>query len=118
MWWILLGVWGTLIVFYLLFLVYAAYQAAIDAGRIVPKRAKLLAGPALLLGYLIDLSWNAAIGTLLFWEKPWAEDRKFWSASWTFTARLKRWKNDRGWRGWQARQWAKFLDWAQQGGHV
>ena len=95
-------------VFYLLFLVFAAYHSARTAGRPIPKIALLLIGPPVAFGYLIDVAWNTTLGTVLFLEAPWAESAN--PFAWTFTGRLKRWKDDDGWRGIEARGWAKLLN--------
>ena len=112
---ILLITWCATVLFYLLFLVYASYHQARVAGREVPLAALLLIGPPVLFGYALDLAWNAVLGSLLFAEAPWAESWRPWT--WTFTGRLKRWKDAAGWRGREARQWAKLVNWADPG-HV
>jgi len=107
--------WCATVLFYLLFLVWASYHQARLAGRDVPTVALLLIGPAVLFGYVLDVAWNTILGSLLFVEVPWAESWRPWT--WTFTGRLKRWKNDFGWRGREARQWARLINWADPG-HV
>ena len=103
-------------VFYLLFLIYAAWKAAKDAGRAVPLLATILIGAVVLFGYLVDVIYNAIVGSVIFLEAPWVESWKVWT--WTFTARLKRHKPYTDWRGREARFWAGLLDPFEQGGHV
>ena len=102
-------IWCATVLFYLLFLVYASYHQARLANRTVPLVSMLLIGPAVLVGFVLDVAWNFCIGSILFIEAPWA--------TLTFTARLKKWKNDPGWRGVEARWWATLLNWADPG-HV
>ncbi len=106
-------IWFATVTFYLLFLVYAAYHQARIAKRYIPWPAIVIIGPPVLFGYFLDLVWNATVGTLLFAEVPWTEDWRPWR--WTFTGRCIRWKDDAGWRGWEARQWALMLNWADPG---
>lgn len=107
--------WGSTVVFYILFLCYASYHQARLAGRTIPITSIVLIGPAVLFGFILDLAWNTTLGSALFAEVPWTEDWRPWT--WTFTGRLKRWKNDTGWRGAEARWWATLLNWADPG-HV
>lgn len=107
---LLLTVWIATITFYLLFLVWASYHQARIAGRYIPLSALILIGPPVLFGYVLDVVWNTLLGSLLFVEVPWAENWRPWT--WTFTGRLIRWKNNLGWRGRQARQWALLINWA------
>lgn len=103
-------IWCSTVTFYLLFLVYAAYHQARLAQRYIPLASLILIGPPVFFGYFLDLVWNASLGSLFFLEVPWAENWEPWT--WTFTGRLIRWKSDLGWRGWEARQWADLLNWA------
>ena len=112
--WTLLTIWGATVTFYLLFLVFATYQNAREAGREVPLFSKLVMAPALVFGALLDVAWNLTLGTLLFAEWPKLESG---FTSWTFTARLQRLKHDPGWRGSIAQWFAKQLNWADPG-HV
>ena len=108
-------VWGSTVSFYLLFLVYASYHQARTAGREIPFVSLLLIGPPVFFGYLLDVAWNTILGSLLFVEVPWKESWKPWT--WTFTERLKRWKDSYTWRGHEARWWATLINWADPG-HV
>lgn len=99
---------GATWLFYLLFLVYAAVDEARDAGRAIPRLAKLLIYPAIAFGYLLDVAWNCTLGSLLFLEPPFAGGGH--PLKWTFTARLKRHRDRADWRGRQARWWASLLN--------
>jgi len=105
------------VIFYGSYLIYAAYQGALDRGEPVPFIAALLIAPYVIYGYMLDLGFNTVPGSALFREVPWAGSKN--PLAWTFTARLKRWKKDATWsRGGQARAWAKLLDPFVVGEHV
>ena len=105
---LLLLFWGSTVLFYLLFLIWASYHQARVWHRAIPWEALVLIGPAILFGFVLDVVWNTILGSVLFLEVPWVEDRRPWF--WTFTNRLKRWKNDMTWRGRQARWWASLIN--------
>jgi hypothetical protein len=101
-------IWVWTQTFYLLFAVFAAYKAAKDAGRYIPWPMYVLIGPPIVAGYLIDVAWNTVLGSLLFWEVPWAESAN--PLTWTFTGRLKRWKLDPSWRGREEQLWNSIIN--------
>jgi len=113
-WWILLYIWLATATFFLLFLVFAAYRGAVDAGRVVPMFSKAMIALPLAAGAILDVAWNFTLGSLFFLE--WPKNLSDFS-SYTFTARLQRLKYYDDWRGTQARFWAKQLNWADPG-HV
>lgn len=103
-------IWGSTVVFFLLFLVFAAYQGAVKAGRIVPKFSKGVIAPVLLFGAILDVFWNYTVGSLLFLQFPKIDESGF--PSYTFTHRLIQLKKDQTWRGNLARFFAQQLNWA------
>ena len=105
------------LVFYWLYLVYAAYKGAKDRGVEIPLVAKALIVPAVAFGYVLDVSWNTFVASFHYWEVPWRLNWKLWT--WTFTDRIDRHKHDSGWRGWQSRRiWAPILNPFEIGGHI
>lgn len=96
-------------VFWLHFLIFTAYQAARDAGRPIPKVTLVMVAPAILIGALQDVIYNATLGSLLFLERP---------RTWTLTARCDSHLDDTAWRGALARWLCHYLlDPFQTGGH-
>lgn len=74
-------------------------KAARDAGRLTPA-AKVLGYPWLAVGLLLDVIFNAVVGTLAFLEPP---------REWLFTSRVSRWNDRPGWRGDLARWFCSEL---------
>lgn len=101
---------------YWLYLAYTGYKGAKDHEKEIPLVATVMFAPVFLYGYPLDVALNTIVGSVLFAEKPWVETVN--PLKWTFTARLKRWKNDSGWRGKQARFWASLLNPFELRGHV
>ena len=104
--------------FWLHFLIFSAYKAALDAGRAVPLIAKALIFPVILAGVAIDVAFNVTLGALMFMEHPGA--RFAWNSptSWTFTSRCDFYLGATAWRGALARWLCKnLLDPFQSGGH-
>ena len=90
-------------------MVFAAYNMAKKAGRVIPRTTVVLLGPVVVVfGYPLDLIYNTLLGTVLFLEVPWTEN--FNPLTWTFTGRIKRWVKDGGLRGRQARWWRDMLN--------
>ena len=106
---ILLYVFSIAYIFWCFYLMYSAFKAAQDAGRIIPTIAKWLFYPLLLAGLLLDVVYNATFGSLMFLEFP---------RTWTLTARCSSHLKEDGWRGAEARWLCKnLLDPFQTGGH-
>jgi hypothetical protein len=103
--WTLGFVW----LFYLNFILFAAWHTAKVAGRPIYWLSTVLLAPPIFIGYLQDLIFNATIGSVLFLEWPWAFDGpRFWS--WTYTRRCRRHRDDPDWQGSIARWTAKVLN--------
>jgi hypothetical protein len=106
--WILLSIWGATATFFLLFLVFAACMEAKRAGRTIPLFSKVIIGPAILFGALLDVAWNYTLGSLLFLQFPDVDEPGF--PAYTFTHRLQQQKGEFTWRGVIARWFAKQLN--------
>ena len=102
------GILFWLWVFFIAFAAYSTFDRMRRAGTIAWFHWAMFA-PAT-PAYALDIILNATLGSLAFREVPWAEDWKFWSPSWTFTARVKRHVDDPGERGRQARWWKDVLN--------
>lgn len=76
-----------------LYLAVMHLKTARDSGKLTPA-AKVMGYPWLIVGYVIDVLFNAVIGSLLFFELP----REL-----LFTARVSRLNDCDGWRGRLAR---------------
>lgn len=83
-------------------------KVARDAGKLTPA-AKALGYPWLAVGLVLDVVFNAVIGSLVFLEPP---------REWLFTSRVSRWNDEPGRRGDLAR-WIcnELLDPFDAGGH-
>lgn len=110
--------------FWLHFLIFSAYRAAVDAGRVVPLVAKILIAPVLIGGALIDVTFNTLFGWMIYAEAPfkgYVIDTASFNhtfTSWTLTYRCDRHLSDTDWRGTLARfLCSKFLDPFETGGH-
>lgn len=83
-------------------------KVARDAGKLTPA-AKILGYPWLAFGLVLDILFNAIVGSLVFLELP---------REWLFTARVSRWNNEPGRRGDIARWFCnELLDPFDAGGH-
>lgn len=96
-------------VFYLFYMVYCGYMVAVRDGARVRRLTRWMLYPAVAVGYLLDVLWNSVFGSLLFWQVPWYPGAGH-PLKWTFTRRLRYWKDNAGWRGDQARWWATYLN--------
>lgn len=81
----------TLYVLWIFYLAVMNLYRAYDA-KTITKTALYLGYPILAIGALLDLIVNVFIATVIFFELP-------RSGEWLTTKRLKRLKNDAGWRG-------------------
>lgn len=99
--WIAIGLVASIPVTWGLYLSVMHLKSARDSGRLT-MAAKLLGYPWLAVGYVIDVSFNAVVGTLLFLEPP---------REMLFTSRVSRLNDSECWRGKLAR-WicAELLD--------
>lgn len=103
--------------FWLHFLVFSAYKAAIDDSRKIPLIAKVLIAPVILAGGLIDASFNTVFGWVMFGEIPFKGYTKN-PTTWMLTYRCDRHLAETTWRGAEARWFCRnLLDPFQSGGH-
>lgn len=94
-------------VFYLLFLVYCAFDNARERSAKIHVVSYVLGVPAVAFGYVLDVVWNITLGSLLYLEAPWAVGGH--PLKWTFTRRLRRHYGKEGWRGKQTEFWAALI---------
>jgi len=116
----LLSLWATVVVCFVLFLVYAAYNQAKSAGRKIPRFSKAILGPLAPPAGLLDVVFlNYFLGTIIFLQLPKPDEKTF--AAHTFTRRLQQLKGLRGgpwldiYRGIVARFFSAQLEWADPG---
>jgi len=64
--------------FWIHYLIYSAFKAAKDSGRRIPRVSGILIFPVISAGFLIDVVYNATLGSLMFLELP---------RTWTLTER-------------------------------
>jgi len=68
--------------------------------------------------YLFDIFiMRCIVGTIMFRVKPWYQDWRFLSASWTFSRLISLFEYDSGWRGQRARFWRPILHAIDPRGH-
>lgn len=95
--------------FYILFMVYSGFIRAKKSGAEIPKLSYALVAPVVAFGLVLDITWNVVFGSMLFLQVPWYPGSGH-PLKWTFTRRLRYWKDDPTWRGKQARWWASHLN--------
>ena len=88
---------------YLHFIAYAAIYAAKKSGTLqqLPLPAKGAAIVILACAVILDVLFNATVGTVMFLELP---------KTWMFTTRCEMHMNEEGWRGDLARWCCKWLN--------
>ena len=108
---------GSIWVFYLCFIIFGAWHTAHLAGHKFLWTTYAMIVPPILIGYILDLIFNAIVGSLLFLEWPWdvpGEKEKGWKRwafwSWTYTRRCRRHIGDDDWQGSIARWFQKLLN--------
>jgi len=101
-------------VLYAAFIAYLAFVTIYKARRLgrlatLAWPVKGLAYSLVIVGFGLDVGFNATLGSLMFLEVP---------RQWLFTTRCESYLNDRTWRGWLAR-WIcnNALDPFEEGGH-
>jgi hypothetical protein len=87
--------------FYILFMAYGTLHRLQKAGML-DWFDKFFLSPFVVIGYLEDIVFRMLFGTFLYMD--------FSFDTLVFTAQCKKWLNDPGWRGLEARWWQKRLN--------
>jgi hypothetical protein len=105
-----------LAVFWAMGATWVFYLAIMNLDRNKKKLtvwAKVFGYPVLLVGLVLDVLFNAVIGSVLFLELP-----RLDLGEWLFSGRVSRWNASKYWRGDMARFFcSNFLDPFDEGGH-